>query len=144
MCTCFDTIKTSCKEVNKLTNSTVNRSFDMDNYLDTINSLSKDLIVIVNDTNNFIELVRAHLTELSKSEAVELLLSFATMRELMIKLYNKLYNSIYYKGMKTNVKTYRNCISDFNELCGDLKKWNIEIPDNKDFINIFKELSAVS
>ena len=43
----------------------------------------------------------------------------------------ELADSPLYKGMKTAVENYRDCVSDFQELCSDLQTFNIDVPRNE-------------
>ena len=73
MCTCIAEIKTSYTKVRKRAEEVASQSFDMDDFLDAINVVKKELAIVTDETNALVELVRDHFTEITVDEAKELL-----------------------------------------------------------------------
>lgn len=88
MCTCIAKIKTSYTKVRKQAEEVANQSFDMDDFLDAINVVKKELTRVTDETNALVELVRDHFTEITVDEAKELLeLSEPIQKKMPAKLY---------------------------------------------------------
>ena len=130
MCTCIAEIKASYTKVRHQTAKVAQQHFDVDDYLDKINVVRKELECITNETNELTELVRSHFTEFDIQESTELLAYSTPILILMSQLDQKLADSPLFPGLKTVVENYRDCVSDFQELCSDLQIWNIDIPRN--------------
>ena len=128
MCTCIAEIKESYTKVRHQTAEVAQQQFDIDDYLDRVNVVRKELEQITNETNNLVELVRDHFTEFDIQETVELLAHSTPILILMDQLHQKLVESPLYSGLKTAVENYRDCVSDFQELCTDLQTFNIDVP----------------
>lgn len=143
MCACIDIIKASYSEVQRQTAKVVEQPFDMDAFLDRINDIQKELAEVTDDIHGLVELVRSHFTELTIEESEELLhLSAHTMNK-MDELYLKLLRSPYYVGMKTSVERYQEGVSDFKELCNDLKSFNIDLRRDEVFQATLQQLSSL-
>lgn len=143
MCKCIVEIKASYTQVMSQTEQVVEQSVDMDRFLDTINEIKKLLEGVINDTNNLIELVRAHFTEITVPEAVELLTLSEPIQKKMQQLYLNLLRSTYHKGLKTTVEKYRHSMDDFDELCQDMKTFNIELAQDASFQNTLNKVSEM-
>ena len=128
MCTCIAEIKESYTKVRHQTAEVAQQQFDIDDYLDRVNVVRKELEQITDETNNLVELVRDHFTEFDIQETVELLAHSTPILILMDQLHQKLVESPLYSGLKTAVENYRDCVSDFQELCTDLQTFNIDVP----------------
>ena len=128
MCTCIAEIKETYTKVRHQTAEVAQQQFDIDDYLDRVNVVRKELEQITNETNNLVELVRDHFTEFDIQETVELLAHSTPILILMDQLHQKLVESPLYSGLKTAVENYRDCVSDFQELCTDLQTFNIDVP----------------
>jgi len=115
----------------------------MDRFLDTINELKKLLEGVIDDTYNLIELVRAHFTEITVSEAVELLTLSEPIQKKMQQLYLNLLRSTYHKGLKTTVEKYRLSMSDFDELCQDMRTFNIELAQDTNFQDTLNKVNEM-
>lgn len=133
MCTCIAEIKESYTKVRLQTAEVAQLQFDIDNYLDRVNVVRKELEKITNETNNLVEMVRDHFTELDIQETVELLAHSTPILILMDRLHQKLVESPLYQGLKTVVENYRDCVSDFQELCTDLQTFNIDLRRDEEF-----------
>ena len=143
MCTCIAEIKASYTKVRQQTAAVAQQRFDIDEYLDKIIDVKKEVMQITDETNSLIELVRSHFTEFDVQETTEILAHSTPILILMDRLYEKLVGSPLYHGMKSVVKNYRDCVSDFQELCDDLQKWNIDVPNNKQLQATFAELDKL-
>ena len=143
MCKCIVEIKASYTQVMSQTEQVVEQSVDMDRFLDTINELKKLLEGVIDDTNNLIELVRAHFTEITVPEAVELLTLSEPIQKKMLQLYLNLLRSTYHNGLKTTVEKYRQSMSDFDELCQDMRTFNIELAQDASFQNTLNKVSEM-
>lgn len=153
MCTYIAEIKATYTEVNRETSRVARKSFrkpielvtkenfDIDEFLDAINIITKDLNSVTQATNDLIEVVRNNFCEISTSEAEELLELSRPIYEKMQKLYNKLIASPLYRGMKTAVELYNDAMSDFDELCHDLKTFRIDLEQNEEFQESLRKLS---
>ena len=143
MCACIDIIKASYTEVQRQTAKVVEQPFDMNVFLDEVNDVKKELDEVTDDINSLVELVRSHFTELTIEESEELcLLSTHTLNK-MDELYLKLLRSPYYIGMKTSVERYQEGVSDFKELCHDLKSFNIDLRRDEAFQAMLQQLSSL-
>lgn len=128
MCTCIAEIKESYTKVRYQTAEVAQQRFDIDDYLDKVIVVRKKIEEVTDETNNLVENVRNHFTEFDEHETTELLAHSAPILILMDQLYQKLIDSPLYQGMKTAVDSYRDCVSDFQELCTDLQTFNIDVP----------------
>ncbi len=133
MCTCIAEIKTSYTKVRKQTEEVASQSFDMDDFLDAINMVKKELARVTNETNALVELVRDHFTEFDIQETMVLLAHSTPILISMDQLYQKLLESSLYQGLKAAVDKYRDCMSDFQELCSDLQTFNIDMKQDEEF-----------
>jgi hypothetical protein len=153
MCTCITEIKATYTEVDKETSRIARRSFtkpvslvtkenfDIDEFLDAINLITKDLNSVTQSTNELIMVVRNNFCEISPLEAEELLKMSEPICEKMQKLYNKLLVSPLYRGMKTVVALYSDSMNDFDELCHDLKTFRVDFEQNEEFKSALQNLS---
>lgn len=131
MCTCIAEIKESYTKVRHQTAEVAQQKFDIDDYLDMVIVVRKKLEEITVETNNLVETVRDHFTEFDEKETTELLAHSAPILILMDQLHQKLVESPLYPGLKTAAEIYRDCVSDFQELCTDLQTFNIDVPRNE-------------
>ncbi len=131
MCTCIAEIKESYTKVRHQTAEVAQQKFDIDDYLDMVIVVRKKLEEITVETNNLVETVRDHFTEFDEQETTELLAHSAPILILMDQLHQKLVESPLYPGLKTAAEIYRDCVSDFQELCTDLQTFNIDVPRNE-------------
>lgn len=143
MCTCIAEIKESYTKVRHQTAEVAQQRFDVDDYLDNVNVVRKKLEQITEDTNQLVETVRDHFTEFDEHETTELLAHSAPILILMDQLHQRLVDSPLYLGLKTAAEQYRDCVSDFQELCTDLQIWNIDIPRNPEVMEIERRLSEM-
>ena len=143
MCTCISEIKANYTKVRKQTAEVARLRFDVDEYLDRINVVKKELLHISSETNALVELVRAHFTEFDVQETTELLAHSTPILILMSHLDEKLCASSLYPGLKTTVELYRDSVSDFQELCSDLQAWNIDIPRNPECLEAERQLNEM-
>jgi hypothetical protein len=107
--------------------------FDIDDYLDMVIVVRKKVEKITEETNNLVETVRAHFTEFDEQETTELLARSTPILILMDQLFQKLVESPLYPGLKTAAENYRDCVSDFQELCSDLQLFNIDLKHDDEF-----------
>ena len=131
MCTCIAEIKESYTKVRHQTAEVAQQKFDIDDYLDMVIVVRKKLEEITVETNNLVETVRDHFTEFDEQETTELLAHSAPILILMDQVHQKLVESPLYPGLKTAAENYRDCVSDFQELCTDLQTFNIDVPRNE-------------
>ena len=131
MCTCIAEIKESYTKVRHQTAEVAQQKFDIDDYLDMVIVVRKKLEEITVETNNLVETVRDHFTEFDEQETTELLAHSAPILILMDQLHQKLVESPLCPGLKTAAENYRDCVSDFQELCTDLQTFNIDVPRNE-------------
>lgn len=143
MCTCIAEIKESYTKVRQQTAEVAQQWFDVDNYLDKVLVVKKEIVKITDETNALIELVRSHFTEFDIQETTELLAHSTPILILMAQLQEKLGESPLYPGLKTTVELYRDCVSDFQELCSDLQVWNIDIPRNPKCLEAERKLNEM-
>ena len=144
MCTCIAEIKTSYTKVRKQTAGVVLQYFDADEYLDQINVVKRELVIVINETNSLVELVRSHFTEFDTQESEELLAYSAPILILMDHLNEKLTGSPLYPGLKSTVEEYCNSMSAFQELCNDIQVWNIDLPRDKEFQESCEQLNHIA
>ena len=133
MCTCIAEIKESYTKVRHQTAEVAQQKFDIDDYLDMVIVVRKKLEEITVETNNLVETVRDHFTEFDEQETTELLAHSTPILILMDQLHQKLVESPLYPGLKTAVENYRDCVSDFQELCSDLQQFNIDLRHDEEF-----------
>lgn len=131
MCTCIAEIKDSYTKVRFQTAEVAQQRFDVDDYLDKVISVRKNVEQITDETNHLIETVRDHFTEFDEQETTELLAHSTPILILMDQLHQKLVESPLYPGLKTAAENYRDCVSEFQELCTDLQTFNIDVPRNE-------------
>ena len=143
MCTCIAEIKESYTKVRYQTAEVAHQQFDMDDYLDKVNVIRKKVERITDETNNLVETVRDHFTEFDEQETTELLAHSTPILVLMDLLHQKLIDSPLYSGLKTAVENYRDCVSDFQELCTDLQVWNIDVPRNSEVLEAERKLTEM-
>ena len=141
MCTCIAEIKEAYTKVRRQTAEVAQQSFDIDDYLDMVIVVRKKLEQITDETNNLVETVRDHFTEFDEQETTELLAHSTPILILMDQLHQKLVESQLYPGLKTAADNYRDCVSDFQELCTDLQVWNIDVPRNEKVLEAERRLS---
>ena len=133
MCTCIAEIKESYTKVRHQTAEVAQQRFDIDDYLDRVIVVRKKLEQITEETNNLVETVRDHFTEFDEQETTELLAHSTPILILMDQLHQKLVESPLYPGLKTALENYRDCVSDFQELCSDLQQFNIDLRHDEEF-----------
>ena len=144
MCTCIAEIKESYTKVRYQTAEVAQQQFDMDDYLDKVNVVRKKVEQITQETNNLVETVRDHFTEFDEQETTELLAHSTPILILMDYLHQKLMDSPLYPGLKTAVENYRDCVSDFQELCTDLQTFNIDLRCDEEFQKSSELLRGIS
>lgn len=132
MCTCIAEIKASYTKVRHQTAEVAQQQFDIDDYLDMVIVVRKQLEKITEETNNLVEKVRDHFTEFDVQETTELLAHSTPILILMDQLHQRLVESPLYPGLKTAVEDYCDCVSAFQELCSDLQTFNIDIPQSEE------------
>lgn len=157
MCNCIDTIRASYSEVRREATRVSRRSFqkpfeakdkaqiDIDVFLDAINLITRELHQLTTSINDLVEVVRINFCYITPEEAEELLELSDPINKKMQLLYKKLLKSPFYIGMETVVKLYENAMSDFDELCHDLKCFRINLERNEEFkatLNRLNELMA--
>ena len=133
MCTCIAEIKESYTKVRHQTAEVAQQQFDIDDYLDQVNLVRKKVELITEETHNLVETVRDHFTEFDIQETTELLAHSTPILILMDQLSQKLVESPLYPGLKNAVENYRDCVSDFQELCSDLQTFNIDLRRDEEF-----------
>ena len=143
MCTYIETIKASYSEVGRRTSRVVRRSFSnpvasadkpqpsIDDFLDAINVITKELQKVTDSVNDLVEVVRNNFCDITTSEAEELLQLSAPIDDKMKLLHRKLLRSPLYVGMETVVDLYSDAMTEFEELCSDLKTWHVDAPKNE-------------
>ena len=144
MCTCIAEIKESYTKVRHQTAEVAQQKFDIDDYLDIVIVVRKKLEQITEETNNLVETVRDHFTEFDEQETIELLAHSAPILILMDQLHQKLVESPLYPGLKTTADNYRDCVSDFQELCSDLQQFNIDLRHDEDFLKACEQLRSLA
>lgn len=73
MCTCVETIQQTYVGVKRQTEVIAEKSFDIDSFLDKINSVKKQVVSVTNDINDFVELVRQHFVDLNAEDIPDVL-----------------------------------------------------------------------
>lgn len=156
MCTYIDTIKASYTEVGRRTSRVARRSFrkpvasagkpepTMDDFLDTINVITKDLQRVTDSVNDLVEVVRNKFCDITTSEAEDLLELSVPIMEKMQSLHKKLLRSPLYVGMETVVCLYFDAMTEFEELCSDLKTWHVDAPKNEHFQQTLELLKTIA
>ena len=142
MCTCVETIQKTYVDVKEQTDIIDDCSFDMDSFLDRINSIRKPVEDVTRDILKLVELVHEHFVELNAEESVLLLNDFVKTRRKMYEVYVKLYKSSLYVGMKNAVKEFRHSADLFSEMCEDLQKYNVQLSKDSDYQNLVERLNA--
>lgn len=155
MCTCIADIKATytevCRETSRVARMSFSKpvdlinkeNFNIDEFLDAINLITKDLNSVTQATNDLILVVRNNFCELSTSETEELLEMSHPICEKMQRLHHKLTASSFYRGMKSAVELYSDAMSDFEELCHDLKTFRVDFEQDNEFQETTKKLSEV-
>ena len=144
MCTCIAEIKESYTKVRHQTAEVAQQQFEIDDYLDMVIVVRKKLEQITEETNNLVEKVRDHFTEFDEQETTELLAHSTPILILMDQLHQKLIESPLYSGLKTTAENYRDCVSDFQELCTDLQTFNIDLRRDEEFQKSSELLRSIS
>jgi sulfur relay (sulfurtransferase) DsrC/TusE family protein len=144
MCTCIAEIKESYTKVRYQTAEVAQQQFDIDSYLDKAIAVRKEVEKITDETNDLVETVRNHFTEFDIQETTELLAHSTPILILMDQLYQKLVQSPFYDALKSAVDSYRDCMSNFQELCSDLQTFNIDVPRNEKCIAIEEKLRELA
>ena len=135
MCTCVETIQKQFAEVKKQTDEMAVCTFDVDDFLDKINTIRKPVLEIK---------VRYYFVELNAEDSKMLLVDFVKTRAKMYQVYSKLKKSDYYIGMKEAVKEFRCSIDNYSEMCHDLESFNIKLSENPEYGMLLKELNAIA
>lgn len=155
MCTCIADIKATytevCRETSRVARMSFSKpvdlinkeNFNIDEFLDAINLITKDLNSVTQATNDLILVVRNNFCELSTSETEELLEMSHPICEKMQRLHHKLTASSFYREMKSAVELYSDAMSDFEELCHDLKTFRVDFEQDNEFQEATKKLSEV-
>ena len=145
MCTCIDNIKASYSEVGRRTRRVSRRSFNrpvshseapqpsIDDFLDAINVITKELHQLTQSINDLVEVVRNNFCDITTPEAEELLQLSAPINEKIRQLHRKLLRSPLYVGMETVVCLYADAMGDFEELCHDLRQFRVELEQDEEF-----------
>lgn len=144
MCTCVETIQQTYVGVKRQTEIIAEESFDMDSFLDKINSIKKKVVSVTADINSFVELVRQYFVELNAVDSLMLYNEFVATRAIMFQVYANLRNSSVYVGMKTAVKDFRSSINAYSEMCQDLQEFNIKLSENVKYQELLKDLDAIA
>lgn len=143
MCTCIAEIKESYTQVRKQAEYVVEQSYDIDDFLDAINAVKKPLDSVTSETNALVELVRSHFTEITVPEAEELLQLSEPIQKKMQQVYLNLLRSPLRVGMEQSVDLFRQAMSDFDELCHDMKTFNIDLAQDEHFQQTLKMISEM-
>ena len=153
MCTCIDNIRASYSEVKRETSRVARRSFQkpveagdnaqvsVDDFLDAINVITRELHQVTTSVNDLVEVVRINFCQITPQEARELLELSEPIDKKMQLLHKKLLKSPLYVGMETVVKLYEEAMGDFDELCHDLQAFRINLEENEEFQNLLKNLN---
>lgn len=144
MCTCIETIQQTYVGVKRQTEVIAEKSFDIDSFLDKINSIKKQVVSITDDINSFVELVRQHFVDLNEEDSLMFYKEFIETRSKMFQVYNKLCQSSLYVGMKSAVKEFRSSIDAYSEMCNDLQEFNIKLPKDSEYQNLVEKLNALA
>ena len=143
MCTCIAEIKESYTQVRKQAEYVVEQSYDIDDFLDAINAVRKPLDSVTSEINALVELVRSHFTEITVPEAEELLQLSEPIQKKMQQVYLNLLRSPLRVGMEQSVDLFRQAMSDFDELCHDMKTFNIDLAQDEHFQHTLKMVSEM-
>ena len=127
MCTCIAEIKASYTQVRKQAEYAVEKSYDIDDFLDAVNVVKKQVALVTDETNALVELVRNHFTEITVAEAEDLLALSGPIQKKMQQVYLNLLRSPLLVGMEQTVELYRQSMSDFDELCRDMRTFNVNL-----------------
>ena len=138
MCTCIAEIKESYTQVRKQAEYVVEQSYNIDDFLDAINAVRKPLDSVTSETNALVELVRSHFTEITVPEAEELLQLSEPIQKKMQQVYLNLLRSPLRVGMEQSVDLFRQAMCDFDELCHDMKTFNIDLAQDEHFQHTLK------
>ena len=141
MCTCVETIQKTFVGVKKQTDKIDDCSFDIDGFLDKINSIRKPVEDVTRDILKLVELVHDHFVEINAEDSVLLLNDFIKTRQKMYEVYAKLRKSSLYVGMKNAVKEFRHSADLFSEMCEDLQKYNVQLSQDSDYQNLTERLN---
>ena len=144
MCTCVETIQKTFIGVREQTEKIDDCSFDIDSFLDRINSIRKPVEDVTRDIIKLVELVHVHFVELNAEDSILLLNDFIKTRQKMYEVYTKLRKSLLYVGMKNAVKEFRHSADLFSEMCDDLQKYNVELSKDSDYQNLTEKLNAIA
>ena len=156
MCKCIENIKTSYSRVKRETSRLSRRSFcdpildvgitqvNMDDFLDAINSQTHELHQLTQVINDLIDGVRSAFCDISTQEAEELLELSGPMYDKMQLVQRKLHKSPLYVGMQTVVDIYEDAMSDFEELCHDLRTWRIDLEQDEEFEKLREQLKGIA
>lgn len=143
MCTCIAEIKESYTQVRKQAEYVVEQSYNIDDFLDAINAVRKPLDSVTSETNALVKLVRSHFTEITVPEAEELLQLSEPIQKKMQQVYLNLLRSPLRVGMEQSVDLFRQAMSDFDELCHDMKTFNIDLAQDEHFQHTLKMVSEM-
>ena len=156
MCTYIDTIKASFSEVGRRTSRVARKSFrkpaakadkpepSIDDFLDAINVITKELQKVTDSVNDLVEVVRNNFCDITAPEAEDLLLLSVPINEKMQLLHRKLLRSPLYVGMETVVSLYFDAMTEFEELCSDLKTWHVDTPQNDHLQQTLEQLRTIA
>lgn len=144
MCTCVETIQKTFIDVREQTEKIDDCSFDIDIFLDRINSIRKPVEDVTRDIIKLVELVHVHFVELNAEDSILLLNDFIKTRQKMYEVYTKLRKSSLYVGMKNAVKEFRHSADLFSEMCDDLQRYNVELSKDSDYQNLTEKLNAIA
>ena len=133
MCTCIAEIKASYTQVWKQAEYAVEKSYDIDDFLDAVNVVKKQVALVTDETNALVELVRNHFTEITVAEAEDLLSLSGPIQKKMQQVYLNLLRSPLLVGMEQTVELYRQSMSDFDELCRDMRTFNVNLAQDTEF-----------
>lgn len=133
MCTCIAEIKASYTQVRKQAEYAVEKSYDIDDFLDAVNVVKKQVALVTDETNALVELVRNHFTEITVAEAEDLLSLSGPIQKKMQQVYLNLLRSPLLVGMEQTVELYRQSMSDFDELCRDMRTFNVNLAQDTGF-----------
>ena len=156
MCIYIENIKASYTEVGRRTSRVARRSFrnpvakadklqpTIDDFLDAINVITKELQKVTDSVNDLVELVRNNFCDITTTEAEDLLQLSAPITDKMQLLHKKLLRSPLYIGMETVVRLYYDAMTEFDELCFDLKTWHVDAPKNEHLQQTMEVLRSIS
>lgn len=80
-----------------------------------------------------VELVRNHFTEITVAEAEDLLSLSGPIQKKMQQVYLNLLCSPLLVGIEQTVELYRQSMSDFDELCRDMRTFNVNLAQDTEF-----------